>query len=171
MFLGILCSLNFAIAQENYVTGQQQENAFTLFNQSQQAVLLIDTADFKGVKLVAKDLSEDFERVSGKLARIDSSGSASPEMPIIIGTIGKSKLIDQLAENGKLDINNITGKWETFQTQIINDPMPGIKQALVIAGSDKRGTIYGMYDLSEKWAFLPGIGGQMCQLRKRKAYM
>ncbi|MEO2127151.1 MAG: glycosyl hydrolase 115 family protein [Christiangramia sp.] len=155
MFLGILCSLNFAIAQENYVTGQQRENAFTLFNQSQQAVLLIDTADFKGVKLVAKDLSEDFERVSGKLARIDSSGSASPEMPIIIGTIGKSKLIDQLAENGKLDINNITGKWETFQTQIINDPMPGIKQALVIAGSDKRGTIYGMYDLSEKMGVSP----------------
>ncbi len=59
-------------------------------------------------------------------------------------------------------MNGIAGRWETFLIQVVEQPLPGVGQALVIAGSDKRGTIYGMYDLSGQIGVSPGIGGPMC---------
>lgn len=67
---------------------------------------------------------------------------------IIIGTIGESEAIDALAASGKMDVSDISGKWESFRIQIVDDK-------LVIAGSDKRGTVYGMYDVSEKIGVSP----------------
>lgn len=70
------------------------------------------------------------------------------EINVIIGTVGNSNAIDKLVSEGKLDVSDIKGKWESFKTQVIDD-------TLVIAGSDKRGTIYGIYDLSEKIGVSP----------------
>ncbi len=69
--------------------------------------------------------------------------------------MGKSSLIDQLAKDGKIDSSALVGKWEKFITQIVENPFPGVKRALVIAGSDKRGTIYGIYDLSNQIGVSP----------------
>jgi hypothetical protein len=69
---------------------------------------------------------------------------------LIVGTLGNSTIIDLLASNGTLDVSGIKGKWESFTTQLVSNPAPGIAQALVIAGSDPRGTIYGIYDISEQ---------------------
>src|SRR6202041_1680980 len=74
---------------------------------------------------------------------------------VLIGTIGKSKLIDDLIKNKKLNIDGIEGKWETYLLQVVENPYPGVKSALVIAGSDKRGTIFGIYDLSAKIGVSP----------------
>lgn len=74
---------------------------------------------------------------------------------IIVGTIGKSKLIDDLVTRKKIDVKETKGKWEAFQSQIVSKPFPGIDYALVIAGADKRGTIYGMYDISEQIGVSP----------------
>ena len=74
---------------------------------------------------------------------------------VLIGTVGKSPLIDQLARAGKIDVSGIRGKWESFFLQTVANPLPGIDSALVIAGSDKRGTIYGIYDLSEQIGVSP----------------
>lgn len=70
------------------------------------------------------------------------------DVDIIIGTIGKSAEIDALAAAGKIDISEIKGKWESFTIQEADGKT-------VIAGSDKRGTIYGIYDLSEKIGVSP----------------
>src|SRR4029078_1043520 len=75
--------------------------------------------------------------------------------PILIGTIGRSAIIDQLATAKKIDTSSIAGKWESYLIQVVADPLPGISSALVIAGSDKRGTIYGIYDLSEQMGVSP----------------
>ena len=65
---------------------------------------------------------------------------------------------------GKLDVTNVTGKWETFVLQVVDAPLPGVERALVIAGSDKRGTIYGIYDLvRSRSASRPGTGGPTCR--------
>ena len=74
---------------------------------------------------------------------------------ILIGTVGKSPLIDQLARAGKIDVSGIRGKWESFFLQTVANPLPGVDSALVIAGSDKRGTIFGIYDLSEQIGVSP----------------
>lgn len=74
---------------------------------------------------------------------------------LIIGTIGKSKLIDRLVENNKIDASELVGKWEKYLIMAVQNPMEGVENALVIVGSDKRGTIFGMFDLSEKMGVSP----------------
>src|ERR1039457_1639698 len=64
-----------------------------------------------------------------------------------VNTIGKSALIGRLIREGKIDASQIKGKWEAFLIQVVASPLPGAASALVIAGSDKRGTIYAIYDL------------------------
>ncbi|KAI1328965.1 glycoside hydrolase family 115 protein [Xylariaceae sp. FL0255] len=74
---------------------------------------------------------------------------------IIAGTIGNSTTIDALIKAGKLDVSKIKGKWESFTTQIVENPMTGSSKAVVIAGSDPRGTIFGLYDISEQIGVSP----------------
>jgi hypothetical protein len=79
----------------------------------------------------------------------------SPNTVIIAGTVGSSQLIDQLIFEGRLNVSTITNQWESFSTQILHNPLPGVDSALVIAGSDARGTIYGLYDISEQIGVSP----------------
>lgn len=76
-------------------------------------------------------------------------------MRIIAGTIGHSSHIDALIEAGKIDVSSIDGEWESFVTQHIENPADGVSEALVIAGSMPRGTIYGLYDISEQLGVSP----------------
>lgn len=63
---------------------------------------------------------------------------------IIVGTIGHSTLIDQLIKDKKIDVSKIKGKWESFVSQVVKNPLPGVPKALVIAGADTRGSIFGV---------------------------
>jgi len=74
---------------------------------------------------------------------------------IIIGTIGRSHILDGLIRDKKINVSAISGKWESFLIQVVSKPLPGVSSALVIVGSDKRGTIYGVYDLSEQIGVSP----------------
>lgn len=71
------------------------------------------------------------------------------ENMIIVGTAGQGGMVDRLAAAGKLDLTGVTGEWEAFAIRTVDNPYDGVSKALVIAGSDKRGTIYGIYELSE----------------------
>ena len=120
----------------------------------QASFLWVDANDYKGVIRAIDDLQMDIERVTNCRPQI-SYNNISKKYPVIIGTVGNSKLIDDLVLSGKLDESNLKGKWESFVITTITDPMPGIEQALVIAGSDKRGTIYGIYELSRQIGVSP----------------
>jgi hypothetical protein len=74
---------------------------------------------------------------------------------IIAGTIGKSSIIDQLIKEKKIDVAPVKGKWEAFVSEVVKNPQPGVEKALVIAGADERGTIYGLYDVSEQIGVSP----------------
>lgn len=74
---------------------------------------------------------------------------------LIVGTLTQSPLITQLISSGLIDPNPIRGKWEAFMSVIIQNPLPGIDKAMVIVGSDLRGTIYGLYDISEQAGVSP----------------
>lgn len=138
------------IATEEPVAG-----AFPLVRNQSAAPVLVSPDDYPCVGRAATDLREDVERVSGvKPARIDDKGTAA-RFTVIVGTIGKSPIIDQLVKSGKLDVRSITGMWESFVIATVAAPMPGVEQALVIAGSDKRGTIYGIYEISEQIGVSP----------------
>lgn len=74
---------------------------------------------------------------------------------IIAGTIGHSEVIDKLVSSRAIDVSAVQGKWESFTSQVVKNPVPGCPKALVIAGSDPRGTIYGIYDVSEQIGVSP----------------
>jgi len=87
--------------------------------------------------------------VTGTKPEVENQFFPDRRIGVIIGTVGKSKIIDRLAADGKLETNGVSGEWESYVLQIVKNPLPGVDAALVIAGSDRRGTIYGIYQLSE----------------------
>lgn len=144
-----------AVQPEKYVSSVTSNGSFPLASNSLVASFLISENDFPGVKRVVGHLQNDIQNVTGFAPNIFNSLPENEDFLVIIGTLGKSKIIDQLIKEGKIDANQLKGKWEKFTTQIIENPFHGIKKALVIAGSDKRGTIYGMYDLSSQIGVSP----------------
>ena len=143
------------IGADKYVTAQAGKESYMLFNDKNVSALNISAKDFVGVKIAAKNLQNDIFLVSGKKPVLDSTSGKLPKETIIIGTLGKSELIDKMVKAGKIDISGIKGKWEAYQMQVVNNPLPGVTRALVIVGSDKRGTIYGVYDLSAQIGVSP----------------
>lgn len=143
------------LAQESYISHNKTTGYFPLVSGNEVAEIFVDPQDHKGVLRVAEDFREDIERVTGKMPFLKTSATISANIPVVIGTVGKSTLIDDLVRNNKIDVSDIEGKWETFSIQVVNDPYPNVKQALVISGSDKRGTIFGMYDVSEEIGVSP----------------
>ncbi len=120
---------------------------FALAEHGRVADILISEKDFKGVAIAAKALTGDVQLVTGVKPEVKNEPEG--ELLVIAGTVGHSEWIDALAEAGKIDVSGIRGTWETYVMETVTQPFPGVKKALVIAGSNKRGTIYGIYKLSE----------------------
>ena len=88
------------------------------------------------------------EAVTGRRPQVTSAtGETGPA--VIVGTVGGSALIRRLSEAGKIDTAPLEGAWERYLIQTVANPLPGIRKALVIAGSDRRGAAYGLFTLSE----------------------
>ncbi|MBR5697482.1 MAG: glycosyl hydrolase 115 family protein [Prevotella sp.] len=135
---------------------------FCIAKDGKTATIVVDDNDWKGVIRAAKDLSDDVRKVTGREAPLLSpqlggspkaqqllsqSGEAGRGL-IIVGTIGKSRLIDGLVKQKKLEVKEVKGQWESFVIDVVDGN-------LVVAGSDKRGTIYGIYTISEKIGVSP----------------
>ena len=120
---------------------------FPLVYNGDAADICISGKDFPGVTIAAKALAKDIKLVTGKRPLLKKK-LCSKEI-VIAGTIGQNEWIDRLIAEGRLDVRGIQGKWETYCIETIENPFEGITKALVIAGSDKRGCIYGIYKLSE----------------------
>ena len=144
-----------AFSQATYISAESKSGFFPLVSATGATEIFVDPNDHKGVLRVAEDLQKDIERVTGKLPALNKNTQPGTKVALIAGTFGNSKLIDQLVKSKKLDVSNLQGKWETFSISTVNNPFPGVERALVIAGSDKRGTIFGMYDVSEEIGVSP----------------
>lgn len=146
----------FALGQTRYVAFNPMPNALQLVGGRAAAPILLDSQDYAGVLRAAHDLQADVNRVTRIQPAVIEDGSR-PRVAdvVIVGTLGKNRLIEELIGAGKLDVSEIRGRWESFIIQVVPQPFPGIERALVIAGSDKRGAIYGVYDLSEQIGVSP----------------
>jgi hypothetical protein len=153
LFVGVPSSS--AIGQTRYVTGVQGPGSFTIVQGKSAATLYVDEDDYKGVVRAVGDLQSDIERVSHHRPAISHGFEGLGANTIIVGTLGKSALLDRLVREGRIDPTPIAGKWESFLIQVVPRPLPGVASGLVIAGSDKRGTIFGIYDLSEQMGVSP----------------
>ncbi|MGA2231247.1 MAG: glycosyl hydrolase 115 family protein [Tepidisphaeraceae bacterium] len=122
---------------------------FDLAGSSSAANVFVDSGDFKLANIAGGLLCDDVERVTGIKPSLAHDAAKLSSRAVLIGTLGHSPLIDQLAASGKIDARSVTGKWETYLIQIVDHPLPNVASALVIAGSDRRGTAYGVFDLSQ----------------------
>ncbi|MHA6249050.1 glycosyl hydrolase 115 family protein [Pontibacter sp. CAU 1760] len=152
-------SLSSAYAQGDlptYVSTEKDAGSFPVAAEGKAAPLVVSDQDYPGVVRVAKHLQADIKRVTNLEPQL-TVGKKAPKAKeiILVGTLGKSPLIDKLVHDKKLDVAGIAGRWETSLIQVVEKPMRGVDRALVIAGSDKRGTIYGMYDLSDEMGVSP----------------
>jgi hypothetical protein len=141
--------------QADIVSDNAEPGSFPLLGDKQAAPIFLDQADWAGVLRAGADLQADVGRVTGIKPALVTNGAPAGKLAVIIGTLGKSPLIDGLAKSGKINADAIAGKWESFIITTVARPLPGVDQALVIAGSDKRGTIYGIYEISEQIGVSP----------------
>ena len=112
------------------------DNGDVLLNGSDMRIY-VDEADCKGVAIAARNLAEDFQRVCGRKPVVGSDGNAT----VLVGTLGHSAAIDRLVKKKLIDRKALNGKCEKYIITVVDNQ-------LVIAGSDRRGTIYGIYELS-----------------------
>lgn len=118
---------------------------------SQPISLVVDNTDFEGVRMAVQSLQNDFKMICGQKPAIANNTTSDC---IIIGSL-QSPLIQKLVAAKKINAQELRGKWEKYILQLVDKPMKGVSQALVIAGSDKRGTIYGIYELSRQMGVSP----------------
>ncbi|MDY7088395.1 MAG: glycosyl hydrolase 115 family protein [Actinomycetota bacterium] len=139
----------------SYVSTQPGPGRFPLVEAGRAAPLVVSKDDYAGVIRVVDDLQSDIKKVTGAEPAVSHDAVPAGRDPVIVGTIGKSPLIDKIIARGKLDVRGVRGKWETTVEQVVSDPLPGVRRAFVIAGSDQRGSIYGAYDLSKNIGVSP----------------
>jgi len=154
--------------QEDYITSSKTADCFVLSENKQTVPLVISENELSGVLAVAGFFKNDMQLL----------GLSQPEMVIgkippakqilLVGTLGHSSFIDELVQKGIIDASYIKGKWEATLVQVVRNPFPGVERALVIAGSDKRGTIYGLLDLSRQMGVSPWYWWADVPVKKRE---
>lgn len=155
-FLLILLCLNVdaqqPAEQKNalLLSQNQTPNSFQLFSAKSIASVCIDTADAKVVSIAADAFSNDVQLVSGKQIQVINTASPSG-FTIAAGTIGHSKMIDELISKKLIDITAVKNKWECFIIKVISP------NKLIVAGSDARGTAYGIFHLSRLIGVSPWV--------------
>lgn len=131
---------------------------------SKSTVFYREEAALSGVVIAAKNVMKDMELIFGSPI---SEFSGDAQTAVIYGTVGHSDILESLSAEGKISLSDISGKWEVYSISIVEKPLPGIKSAIVIAGSDKRGTIYGLYRLSELMGVSPLVNWNHVYPQKR----
>jgi len=158
VFIIFLCFTSLLKSQSAFGTESfisSESGAFTIYNRGKCAPLIVSSKEWPGVIRAFKDLQSDIGKVTSSIPEIYTDQIPDSKDVIIAGTIGKSRFIDDLIRKKKIEVSGVEGKWETFVIQLVKKPFKGVKKALVIAGSDMRGTIYGIYEVSKQIGVSP----------------
>jgi hypothetical protein len=131
------------------------KGSFALIRGSRPAALYVDAAADPAVRHAADSFAGDLMRVSGHAPeRLQNIADARGAV-VIVGVLGRSAAIDALVRDGKIKADDIAGRWEAFRQIVVAAPFPGVARALVIVGADRRGAVFGAYDISEKIGVSP----------------
>ena len=136
------------------VSEKSSPGALQIVNCCQKATIYYSAQDADVVRVAAEALRDDIKRVTDAVTTLSTAKPAS-DQAILIGTVGFSPLIDGLIASGKIDVSAIKGKWEAYTAVVVDNPVKNVKIALIIAGSDRRGTAYGVFALSESMGVSP----------------
>ena len=125
---------------------------FTLVEDGRPNPIFVSSGENTAILRAANNLVEDFERVTGVKPAMSENGKA--ERAIIIGSLD-SPLVKEMILNGKFSDEELKGCIEKYLIRTISNPVEGVDEALVIVGSDRRGTVYGIYEISEQIGVSP----------------
>lgn len=153
---------------QDIVVDNPGRNSFALINSQKPTVIYIDKNDDWLVQKTAELFQKDIEMVTGTKPEIIYQNPGSKANVIIIGTIKQSSVIRQLLQSNKLDENNLKNQWEAYQVKVVKDPLKGTDQALVIAGSDKRGAAFGVFEISRQIGVSPWYWWADVPVKKKK---
>lgn len=133
-----------------------------LFDESAIVTFVVEKESDVGIYAIAKKVAADMEMVSGRRPGIVEDCSKASGDIVLFAQLGKSPILKQLELTGRIDAKSVRGKREVYGIRLLKEEqLADIKignhcsQALVIYGSDKRGTIYGMFHLSELMGVSP----------------
>ena len=139
-------------AADTFVVFTPEPHHFPLITKGAPCSIVMDTAEDEGVKMAISNLQQDIRQVCNNQPALLNNIPA--KRCVIIGNY-HSAIIQKLIAAGKIDKEQLINKNEKFLLQVIAKPADGVDEALVIAGSDKRGTIYGIYELSKQMGVSP----------------
>ena len=88
---------------DNLISRSFVDGGFRIFADGKTASIVLSEEDFPQVIRAAKDLSEDVKRVTGTASPVETDGKAR-QGAILVGTIGKSPLIDGMVKENKLNM-------------------------------------------------------------------
>ncbi|MBE3133649.1 MAG: glycosyl hydrolase 115 family protein, partial [Acidobacteria bacterium] len=144
-----------ALDEARFVEFAPTPNAVRLVSNGVAAPIVVDAQDYAGVRRAAGDLQADLFRVAAVQPRLLTDKVPRTADVVVVGSLERSRLIQKLIGSRKLDVGEIRHRWEATIVQVVARPWPGVERALVIAGSDQRGAIFGVYDVSEQIGVSP----------------
>lgn len=157
-----------AFSESSILTTRKRDGKFTLVEGGVPAEIVVSASDYPGVLKVAELFRRDLTYVSGQEAKLTIGDAPNTGSVIIAGTIGKSEVIDKLVQDRKINVSDVTGKWEQFVIVPVRNPVKGVRNGLVIVGSDKRGTIFGLFELSRMMGVSPWYWWADAPIKSRK---
>ncbi len=133
-----------ALAADRFVLFEKTPDA-AVFTEGRSAVRVeVDGDDHRGVRAAVHNLLDDIDRATG----VRPNAASSAPMTVVVGSLDRSRFIKDLVKSGAIDAKALRGKTEKFVIKVEAD-------RIVIAGSDQRGTIYGVYELAEQLGVSP----------------
>lgn len=134
---------------------KNQPGSFRLIHNDRPAAILIDRNADSAVQHVASSFAGDLRRVSGHTPTVLQDPEGVHGSLVVMGVLHQSVIINELAQKGKIQVADLDGRWEAFREIVVEHPFPNVPRALVIVGSDRRGVVYGAYDISERIGVSP----------------
>jgi hypothetical protein len=134
---------------------QQAQNKFLIANSKSVVSVVYDTADAQTVAVTANLFADDVERITGTRPAVLTSMPLKAGNVILVGSVGGSRYVKRLVADKKSDLSRLSGSWECYAWRFLkrNDGQSG--NVMVIAGSDRRGTAYGIFELSRTLGVSP----------------
>lgn len=158
--------MGFTITQENLKVVTASNGSASI----RGALFYREEEAFSGVNKIADKVMHDVELVFGYAPQATTEKSDLGTHAVLYGTVGHSPLLQELEEKKLVDLSEIRGKREVFIFQVVDHPLEGVEKALVIAGSDKRGTIYGLFHLSERLGVSPLVNWANVKPQRKESF-
>ena len=168
MVILVSCSFIRLPAQDITIGEKKDPGFFPIVSASGPTSIYVDEKDHWLMQKAAVLLQQDIESLTGQKAQIVSRLPSSAAQIIIIGSLDHSPLIQQLAAEKKIHVEGMSGQWEKFHLETISNPVKGIGNALIITGSDKRGTAYAVFELSKQMGVSPWYWWADVPVKKKK---